>query len=257
MAQMLMNPAALQTTFDSGSLTANCSIAHALKAAGRFVLFVWRGSVRVASVALTVAKDGTSQQVSLDLFAIERKSQGRPLNVAAELYTVKEGGYLVLHVSDGARGYFATLCDDTGKKALWDSRALCAGDIYSFLALPPGTYSVSNAKTGAKSAMTVGYSQPSGERQARLTPVYVKATTGGFEPAHWSVNGVQPVVLAAGAASSFAVTLTKPVANTRTKEQILAHEKDRLRQALATRFGKKQGTTQQSISTSSKHIRRG
>ena len=231
-----MNPAVFQTKFQSDLLTANCSIAHLLEAAGSFVVFVWRGSIRVASVALNVGNHATSKQASLDLSTLDRTSQGQPLNTPAESHSVREGAHLVLHVSDGQRGYYVTLCDHTGHKQLWDSRKLGKGDIFSFLALVPGEYSVSSSHA-AHATMIVSHSPTPGERQARRAPVYVKAAADRFEPAHWSVSGVQPVVIAAGAAATFAVSLTRAAENTRSKEQMLTMERDRLRQAIAARFG--------------------
>jgi hypothetical protein len=244
MAQMLTSSAALNTNFESAALTANCSIAHLLKTPGQFVLFVWRQGNKVASAPVVVEEGGveqgeTSKQVTIDLFTLERNARGQPLNAVGESHKAGAGAYLVLYVSDGNALYYATLSDSTGQKALWDSRELGEGDIYSFLALVPGEYSINNTKSEASARMTVGYPQAPSERQPRTSPVYVKATRSGFDPAQWTTSGVQPVVIAAGSGSTFSVCLEKAAADNRSKEQRLSDERDRLRKVMAARFGKK------------------
>ena len=152
--------------------------------------------------------------------------------------SIKEGGYLLLQVSQGEAEYRATLSDPSRPCELWDSRNLVAGDLYSVLVLVPGLYSVTNELSGTQARMHVQYGGAFGSDRsgaAVIAPVYVTCREKGFDPPQWQVTGVQPVVLAAEAAANFAIYLQQRTQDDKSKEQRLAEEREHLLRALAER----------------------
>jgi hypothetical protein len=159
-----------------------------------------------------------------------------------EFRRIKEGGYLLLQVSQGEAAYHATLSDPSEQRVFWDSRRLAAGDLYSVLVLVPGTYSIRNDVTGIQARMHVQHGPESGRRPSGpklVHPVYVTCREDRFDPAEWHSGGVQPIVLATEGAANFTIQLQQEIHDQKSKPQRLAEERDHLMRALANR--KKRG----------------
>jgi hypothetical protein len=153
-----------QTSLDSGSLTMLGAVIHNFPEAGEYFGTVFRGSQTVASFRLTVDKESPAMQVNIDLATLHLPPP-EPCDCKAgphdqeHHFVVNPKGYAVFHVSRGAGGFAVRVGKVPGEyeTKFFDSRELREGDLFAATLIRPGTYSVTNVKTGARGEVVVAY----------------------------------------------------------------------------------------------------
>lgn len=157
-------PVFTQTTLDSGALTMLGVVIHSFPEPGEYQGTASRGERDVGEFYLRVDKESGAMQVDVDLATLDQPSaepceckSGR--HERGRHYVVNPKGYAVFHVSRGLGGYAVRVgrVEQDSYAAVFDSREIGEGDLFAATLVRPGTYSVTNLKSGAKGEIVVTY----------------------------------------------------------------------------------------------------
>lgn len=218
-----------QTTLDSGALTMLGGVTHTLSEAGQYRGMVYRNSEGVGAFYIDCRKDSAVAQANIDLAGLDptairtARSQGAGIaadcgcagasaSSAANTFTVHPKGYLVFHVSGGSGGYSVIVrkADEDPNTALFDTRKLSTGDIFSAAIIRPGVYSVKNALTTAEASITVLYPKRTAEAYRPPKPVTFECGSRGIEPRNSELQPGQGIHFHFAAPSRITIELVKP-----------------------------------------------
>lgn len=174
-----------QTSLDSGALTMLGTVIHNFSEPGEYKGSVILGRRTVGEFYLTVDKECKATQVNIDL-SILHQLASKHRKIIEKRFVVNPKGYAVFHVSRGAGGY-AILVGKIGEKSesgMFDSRELKKDDLFAVTLIRPGTYSVTNVNTKAKSEIVVTYPKIEKIRKPYYPPepILIECTKKAFEP---------------------------------------------------------------------------
>jgi hypothetical protein len=161
---MTMNPfvnlQAFTQDIDSGSLGMLGMVIHRFDEPGDYQISIYQGERMERTVRLKVNKESTTRQLNVDL-ATEQKEIRKECHCkeddSVEIEMAPEG-HIVFYVSHGVGGHrvSVTMAAERSVKS-FDNRELGNGDIFVANLVRPGTYSVTNVLTNAKSKIVVSY----------------------------------------------------------------------------------------------------
>lgn len=174
-----------QTSLDSGALTMLGTVIHNFSESGKYLGDVLLGKRTVGKFYLTVDKECPAMQVNIDLSMLHQPAS-KHRKIMEKRFVVNPKGYAVFHVSRGAGGY-AVCVGRIGEKhesGMFDSRELKKDDLFAVTLIRPGTYSVTNVNTKAKSEIVVAYPKIEKIREPYCPPepVSIECTKKAFEP---------------------------------------------------------------------------
>src|SRR5262249_7807696 len=92
----------------------------------------------------------------------------------------------------------------------YDSRVLAEGDIFSAVVIRPGTYSVTNALTGATGEIVVSYPRIDDKPYRPPNPANIECSPGSFEPPRIALQPGQGMLFHAGVRSHIIIRLLQP-----------------------------------------------
>jgi hypothetical protein len=198
---------------DSAALSGTATVLHPLSSVGTWRLTVHQAEDQpLAIVDLIVREDASAKRASLDLDAAARTAPTRQAGEPAASHTLRPGAYVQLHGAEV--GLFAMLRQPDTSRIVWDSRNLQPGDLFGFLPLRPGRYSLSNTLSAASCPVTVTYPDPrtnQGSPRHRHDSVWLRARQpGGFDPPTLTVASAQAILVEPMAPSRFTFQLQEP-----------------------------------------------
>ena len=155
---------------DSGSLGMLGMVIHRFDEHGDYRLEVYQGENLKRTIRLKVNKEFKTLQLNIDLAESQKGPQENchcKTHNSMDLEMAPQG-HVVFYVSHGAGGYWVS-ASKVGEKPVnvFDSRELGDNDIFVANIIRPGTYSLSNALSNAKSKIVVAYPQAG---KVRYTP---------------------------------------------------------------------------------------
>jgi hypothetical protein len=210
-----------QVGLDSAALTMLGVVVHNFREPGLYRGVVRRGGDPEAAFYIHADPDSPVAQVTIDLakLAIGGLDGGGAADSGcgcaddAHRYVVNPKGYAVFHVSGGAGGYnvFVRKAEDRADAAIFDSRELGAGDVFSGVILRPGTYSISNALGKAPPAKLVAAYPRIGKTAYRPpAPQSVELGERGFEPQQIELQPLQGLNVRLKTRARIRIELIKP-----------------------------------------------
>jgi len=172
------------TSFASNSLGPLDSVAHPLDP-GKYLGEAFHGDVSIGAFILEVADGGSGEQVEVDLCQVSNR---------AGAAAVFRGGraadqplFAVFHCDHGRDGLYVILRDASGRKTVFDSRALQTGDYYILTPVRPGTWIMRSGKSG-KGQLVVEPAKPSKKPRVSAMGVMIKADGNSFTPAEAKIT---------------------------------------------------------------------
>ena len=159
---------------DSGSLTMLGTIVHQLGEPGEYRGALHHGADVKAVFYIAADSNSPVAQVTVDLGGLDQAQSGAASaaaegtcgceggskdNSGGKRYTVNPRGYVLFHVQSGGGGYYVHLrrVDAAETDKGYDTRTLKNGDAFTGMILRPGTYSIVNTLTKAKTEAVVQY----------------------------------------------------------------------------------------------------
>jgi hypothetical protein len=217
----MRNPAApipyplyTQHDLDSGALTMKCVVAHPMVERGAYRGTLAIGDDPRATFLVEVSSPEDSPQAMIDAHELQLLARHAPPDGIAKRVRVRQGGFVVLHVSAGEGGHHVTFQGADSGREDWDSRRLEQGDIFSAVPLRPGTYSLANrlAERSPATSVTVSYPDPRqvSSDSARARPRYLHYDRQGFSQGAVELQPGQGLVITVREAARFTLTLTRP-----------------------------------------------
>lgn len=209
-----------QIGLDSGSLTILGSIVHSFAEPGEYRGVCLRGDRRVGVFYLKVEKGLATNQVNIDLAALDASPADscRCAEAAAGgagRFVLGANGYAVFHVSGGPGGFAVHVgraADAPPEHREFDSVKLQKGDLFAATILRPGVYAVSNlAHKAASLELDVAY--PRAEKKPFQPPaaVRIKSSERGFDPpGRAEIIAMQGCIFACAAPSRIKIELKRP-----------------------------------------------
>jgi hypothetical protein len=176
-----------QVGLDSGALTMLGVIIHSVQEPGEYRGTVRREKDPEATFYVSADKNSPVAQVNIDLATVGRASTDPKAycgGTEKNRFVVNPKGYVVFRVSGGAGGYAVHLRkaeEEERNVKVFDSRELQAGDIFSAIVLRPGTYSLTNMLTKAKSEIAVTYPKVGRTAYRPPDPLVVPCTESAIE----------------------------------------------------------------------------
>ncbi len=149
-------------------------------------------------------------QAAVDLSAAEQAGRSLYAGEPSAEQTLRTGGYLRL--MSGQEGFFATLRRAGDQDIAWDSRSLQAGDLFAFLPLRPGRYTLTDHLASSECFVTVLYPDPrsnKGSRPPQPEPVRLRAA-GSFDMGEVTVVPAQGIVVEVEAPAHLTFILQAP-----------------------------------------------
>lgn len=151
-----------EKSLDSGSLGMLGMVIHSFNEAGDYRLDVYQGEKLNRTIRLKVNKEFKTVQLNIDLAAsqkvMEKNCQCSPQD-SMDLEMAPQG-HVVFYVSHGTGGYWISATKAAEKPVnVFDSRQLGDSDLFVANLIRPGTYSVTNILSKAKSKIVVSYPQ--------------------------------------------------------------------------------------------------
>jgi hypothetical protein len=193
--------------FDSGSLGVLGTVIHQFAEAGRHEVVIRRGDVVAGTFAFTVDESSPNLQLDIDLATVGRAAtaataghgdcacQDTPHAAASgALPAVSPKGYVLFYVSQGDGGFSVVVGRDGSERAVFDSTALGAGDLFAIALLAPTEFVMRNTSGQATGRITVSAAGLSGARLAAMDAVYVETSRYAFAPDRLEVSSGQGVV---------------------------------------------------------------
>jgi hypothetical protein len=192
-----------QVTFDSGALSPLTQVVHQLKDPGQYRGTVLLKEQEIGQFAISVGRDVAAGQVGLDLSAF-----AAPGKLRFTEYALREGGYVLLHVSRGS-GYAAMLAA-MDEEVGFDSRRLDEGDVFAATILRPGAYSLTNEHAKARGRLRVAYPEVQKERYVPPPPLRIACLQGQFDPQEVELAPAQGAVFECRTPSRLVIELQEP-----------------------------------------------
>jgi len=161
-----------ETVFDSGALGLTTSVVHQFAEPGVYAASVRRDGLHVGVYEFEVRGDATQTQLDIDLAAVGRGERKKDCDCGPQrsLPVVSQKGYVLFHATSGS-GWSAHVGE--GKKKMFDSERLTAGDMFALTLLEPTKYQMENKLGGAKGTIEVSFSPADAKRMGSLQPVMV------------------------------------------------------------------------------------
>ncbi len=217
-----------QIGLDSGSLTMLGTIVHQLGEPGEYRGALHHGADVKAVFYIAADSNSPVAQVTVDLGGLDQAQSGAASaaaegtcgceggskdNSGGKRYTVNPRGYVLFHVQSGGGGYYVHLrrVDAAETDKGYDTRTLKNGDAFTGMILRPGTYSIVNTLTKAKTEAVVQYPKIGDKPYVPPAPVRIECTAKGFDTKGRIELGVgQGLVFQARVDSRIEIKLEKP-----------------------------------------------
>ena len=212
-----------QIGLDSGSLTMLGTIVHQLGEPGEYRGALHLGADVKAVFFITADSNSPVAQVTVDLAGLEKQQAGGVPEAPeaccnagskdGKQYAVNPRGYVLFHVSGGEGGYYVHLrrIDAAESDKGYDTRTLKDGDVFTAMILRPGTYSIVNALTKARTEAVVHYPKIGDKAYEVPAPLRIDCTAKGFDHQGRIDLGVgQGMIFRASATSRIEIRLEKP-----------------------------------------------
>ena len=204
-----------QTDLDSGALTLLGVVVHSFREPGEYRGVVRRGTEPEAAFYISADSHSAVAQVNIDLATLAQSagdSSGCGCGGEPNRFVVHPKGHAVFHVSGGAGGYNVHVrkAEEDRKTAIFDSRELGEGDVFSAALLRPGTYAVSNQVTMAKAQAVVSYPVAGKTAYRPPAPVVVECDGRDIKPHHIELQPGQGLNFHLKAKSRIKIELVEP-----------------------------------------------
>jgi hypothetical protein len=195
------------------------TVIHRFRELGTYRGVALRRGETEATFTLKVTNESAASQVNIDLAGLAPASPDtvgssccRPSEGGSQ-FTVSPQGYAVFHVGHGEGGYAVHLgrSEKGPQPKDFDSRELKPGDLFSAVVIRPGTYSVTNDKTGRKAELVVSYPMGRGEERYRPpAPLQIVVTEKGFSQGRIEAKPAQAQVYRIETPARIKIELVKP-----------------------------------------------
>jgi hypothetical protein len=197
------------STFDSGALGLLVHLIHRFPQVGTYQAVVFRDGQRVGTTCFRVTDQAAGTQLNIDLASVAPPS-GDAQCVCREhpesAPAVSAEGYVLFHAPRGIGSYAVVVGEAReAAEAVFDSRSLTDGDLFALALIEPTTYRVESSEGAGTGEIQVAPIPP-GTDLRTVAPVYVDATSAGFEPAQLNVHAGQGIVFRARGAKRILVT---------------------------------------------------
>lgn len=202
-----------QTSLDSGAITMLGTVIHNFSESGKYLGDVLLGNRTVGKFYLTVDKECPAMQVNIDLSMLHQPAS-KHRKIIEKRFVVNPKGYAVFHVSRGAGGYAVRvgIIGEKHESGMFDSRELKKGDLFAVTLIRPGTYSVTNVNTKAKSEIVVAYPKIEKIRESYCPPepALIECTKKAFERGRIEIKPAQGQVYRFKTPSRIKIRLVRP-----------------------------------------------
>ncbi len=216
----VLNPLVFsQIGADSGALTMMTVVLHKVGEEGMYDGTIFRGSDTVGMFRVAVIESENvgscgenPSQANIDLKSLDLPVPDHIATKASSCYKVREGGYVVFHVSGGVGGYSVELKktgSEKGGTKVFDSCKLGENDNFVATILRPGTYSIANVDTKAKAELVVAYPEV-GKIPKQPVAIKVECTAKAINPGKIKINPTEPLMFSFKVPSRIKIELTKP-----------------------------------------------
>ena len=194
-------------TFDSGALGLLVHLIHRFPQAGTYQAVVLRDDQRVGTTCFRVTDQTAGTQLNIDLASVARRPAPpvplprapgeRARGVARGLRALPRPARHRELRGRGRRG-------EGGAQAVFDSRSLTDGDLFALALIEPHLPAQEPGRLGEGRDHVAPI--PTGTDLRTVAPVYVDATSQGFQPAQVSVHAGQGIVFRARGATRIVIT---------------------------------------------------
>jgi hypothetical protein len=205
-----------QIGLDSGALTMLGTIVHKFPEPGEYRGILYHDQKIQAIFRITVDKNIPVAQVNIDLATLNQTSSNRceyctTAHNNEKHFIVNLEGYALFHVSRGSGGYSVRIEKaekDTQQKPFFTGE-LNEGDFFSAILLRPGTYSVTNKNTNARSEIVVDYPVIGKQPYRPPDPIRVRCTKNSVDPSTIKLKPTQGLIFQFNVPSRIRIELLK------------------------------------------------